>query len=211
GGVLMGMKVARELMAKSTAIVNPERHLCPLHDPAVSRMASSKVTVMQETGVTPPNPSRTLCLEQRFAFQIDSESKIMNVETIREFCLAFPHAKENLQWGDDLCFKVRGKIFAIVSLDDPRLCFKCTPGTFSDLIEREDIHPAPYVGRYMRVMLNRLDAVGWSELKHLILQSYEMVAAKVPRRPARRNSFVKRRVGRALLSANSTQESKPRI
>jgi hypothetical protein len=34
----------------------------------------------------------------------------MNVEAIREFCLAFPKAKENLQWGDDLCFKVGGKI-----------------------------------------------------------------------------------------------------
>jgi len=104
----------------------------------------------------------------------------MNVDTIREFCLAFPQAKENLQWGDDLCFKIGGKIFAIVSLDNPRLCFKCTPESFADLIEREDIHPAPYVGRYKWVMLDRLDAVAWSELKYLILQSYEMVAAKAP-------------------------------
>ncbi|HEY1678223.1 MAG TPA: MmcQ/YjbR family DNA-binding protein [Candidatus Sulfotelmatobacter sp.] len=50
----------------------------------------------------------------------------MNVDEIRKFCLAFPGAGENLQWGDDLCFKVRGKIFAIVSLDSARLCFKCT-------------------------------------------------------------------------------------
>jgi predicted DNA-binding protein (MmcQ/YjbR family) len=108
----------------------------------------------------------------------------MNVDTIREFCLAFPQAKENLQWGDDLCFKVRGKIFATVTLDNPRLCFKCTPETFADLIEREDIHPAPYVGRYKWVMLDRLDAVGWSELKDLIQQSYEMVAAKAPGKKA---------------------------
>jgi predicted DNA-binding protein (MmcQ/YjbR family) len=36
----------------------------------------------------------------------------MNVDTIREFCLEFPEATENLQWGDDLCFKISGKIFA---------------------------------------------------------------------------------------------------
>jgi predicted DNA-binding protein (MmcQ/YjbR family) len=106
----------------------------------------------------------------------------MNVDAIREFCLAFPQATENLQWGDDLCFKIGGKIFAIVSLDNPRLCFKCTPEIFAELIEREDIHPAPYVGRYKWVMLDRLDAVPWEELRQLIRQSYEMVAAKAPKK-----------------------------
>ena len=92
--------------------------------------------------------------------------------------MAFPEAKENLQWGDELCFKVRGKIFVILGLDNPRLCFKCTPETFAQLIEREDIRPAPYVGRYQWVMLDRLDAVRWDELQELIRDSYQRVAAK---------------------------------
>ncbi len=104
----------------------------------------------------------------------------MTVDSIRAYCLSFPRATENLQWGDDLCFKIGGKIFVIVGLDNPRLCFKCTPEIFAELIEREDIHPAPYVGRYKWVMLDRLDAVRWEELEELIRQSYEMVAAKVP-------------------------------
>jgi predicted DNA-binding protein (MmcQ/YjbR family) len=104
----------------------------------------------------------------------------MKLDSIREFCLSFPQATENLQWGDDLCFKIAGKIFAIIGVDNPRLCFKCTPDTFAELIEREDIHPAPYVGRYKWVMLDRLDAVGWDELRELIGASYAMVAAKVP-------------------------------
>jgi predicted DNA-binding protein (MmcQ/YjbR family) len=106
----------------------------------------------------------------------------MNVEVIREFCLAFPQATETLQWGDDLCFKIGGKIFAIVGLDNPRLCFKCTPDSFAELIEREDIRPAPYVGRYKWVMLDRLNAVPWDELRDLIGQSYEMVAANAPKK-----------------------------
>src|SRR5271166_5928241 len=110
----------------------------------------------------------------------------MNVDAIREFCLAFPAATEKLQSGDDLCFKIRGKIFAIVGPDNPRLCFKCTPETFAELIEREDIRPAPYVGRYKWVMLDRLDAVGWDELRELIGESYEMVAAKAPVKKVRR-------------------------
>jgi predicted DNA-binding protein (MmcQ/YjbR family) len=102
----------------------------------------------------------------------------VKVDTIREFCLSFPHATEKLQWGDELCFKIGGKIFVMLGLDNPRLCFKCTPEIFAELIEREDIRPAPYVGRYKWVMLDRLDAVGWNELQELIRQSYEMVAAK---------------------------------
>jgi predicted DNA-binding protein (MmcQ/YjbR family) len=118
----------------------------------------------------------------------------MNCETIREFCLTFPRATEKLQWGDDLCFKIGGKIFAIVGLDNPRLCFKCTPDAFAELIEREDIRPAPYVGRYKWVMLDRLDAVGWSELRELIQQSYEMVVAKAPKnkRKAKKKKVQKR-------------------
>ncbi len=106
----------------------------------------------------------------------------MNVDSIRAYCMAFPQATEKLQWGDDLCFKIGGKIFAILGLDNPRLCFKCAPDVFADLIEREDIRPAPYVGRYKWVMLDRLDAVGEEELEDLIRQSYEMVSAKAPKK-----------------------------
>ena len=106
----------------------------------------------------------------------------MDIEDIRKYCLAFPQATEKLQWGDALCFKVRGKMFAVAGLDDLRLTFKCTPDAFAELIEREGIRPAPYVGRYKWVMLDRLDALPGSELKELIRQSYEMVEAGAPRR-----------------------------
>jgi predicted DNA-binding protein (MmcQ/YjbR family) len=105
----------------------------------------------------------------------------VNIDSIRAYCLAFPRATEKLQWGDDLCFKIAGKIFAMLGLDNPRICFKCAPEVFLELIEREDIHPAPYVGRYKWVMLDRLDAVSDAELETLIQQSYAMVAAKAPK------------------------------
>jgi|SRR5580658_1010226 predicted DNA-binding protein (MmcQ/YjbR family) len=117
---------------------------------------------------------------------------LMNVDAIREYCLGFDQATEKLQWVDNLCFKVGGKIFAIVGLDNPRICFKCTPETFGELIEREDLRPAPYLGRYKWVMLDRLEALGWNELRELIGRSYEMVAAnavgKVAGTPARKKA-----------------------
>lgn len=105
----------------------------------------------------------------------------MNVDSLRQYCLAFPQATENLQWGDDLCFKVGGKIFAILNLESvpPQLCCKCTAEKFAELCEHEDIVPAPYVGRYKWVLLQRLDVLSDEELEDLIRQSYAMVAAKV--------------------------------
>jgi predicted DNA-binding protein (MmcQ/YjbR family) len=104
----------------------------------------------------------------------------MNVDSVRGYCLSFPQARENLQWGGTLCFKVAGKIFATLSLDSvpPRLCLKCTPEKFAELCEQEGIGPAPYVGRYKWVLLERLNVLRDEELNDLIRQSYEMVSAK---------------------------------
>ncbi len=72
-----------------------------------------------------------------------------------------------------------------------RVCFKCDPETFAELTEREGIVPAPYVGRYKWVLLERLDAVTGAELRSLIEQSYEMVTAKT-RNAARRRRITKK-------------------
>jgi len=121
----------------------------------------------------------------------------MNSESIRKYCLSFPQATENLQWEDDLCFKIGGKIFAMLGLDSvpQRMCFKCTAEKFAELCELDGIRPAPYVGRYKWVMLDRLDAVGDEELKELIQQSYELVAAKA--KSGRKTSKRRRSSGRS--------------
>ena len=119
----------------------------------------------------------------------------MNVDGIRKYCLTFAQATENLQWGDDLCFKIRGKIFVTLALTSvpPKLCFKCTPETFGELLEREGIRPAPYVGRYKWVILDRLDALPTDELQDFIRQSFEMVAAKAPGRASSRSDGGKKK------------------
>lgn len=120
----------------------------------------------------------------------------MDVESIRSYCLSFPQATENLQWGDDLCFKIGGKIFVTLGLDHRCMCFKCVPEKFAELVEPEHIRPAPYVGRYKWVMLNRLDALRDDELQELIQQSFEMAAAKAPKNshPVRKKGTVKGKI-----------------
>ena len=132
----------------------------------------------------------------------------MNVDQIRAYCLSFPSTAENLQWGDQLCFKVGGKIFSMLGLDTPRLCFKCTGESFAEFIERPDIRPAPYVGRYKWIMLDRLSAEADFELEELIRQSYEMVAAKAPKQVRAQPKSPKRKrspVGRRASSPKRTR------
>ena len=119
----------------------------------------------------------------------------MDVESIQCFCLSFLDATENLQWGEDLCFKVRGKIFAVLDLGSvpQRLSLKCSPEKFAELTELEGIIPAPYVGRYKWVLLERLSVLPAPELKELIRESYAMVASKTKVKTASRGA---RRVGR---------------
>ncbi len=61
-------------------------------------------------------------------------------------------------------------------------------GEIAELVEQEEIIPAPYLGRYKWVLLQRLDILREEELEDLIRESYEMVAAKtkVKKKPARK-------------------------
>ena len=112
-----------------------------------------------------------------------------DVDWIRKFCLSFPEVAEDMPWGDDLCFKIRGKIFVGLVLSDgrfPRMTLKCSPESFHELLEIEGISPAPYVGRYKWIQLASSNLLPASDLESLIRKSYEMVAAKAPRsKPAR--------------------------
>ena len=107
----------------------------------------------------------------------------MDVDALRHFCLSFPQAKETLQWGENLCFKVGGRIFAILNLGavPQSVCFKCDPEKFAELLEIENVVPAPYLGRYKWVLVKRLDVLCGTELEELLGESYGMVVDKLPR------------------------------
>lgn len=109
----------------------------------------------------------------------------MTHESIRAFCLKLPGASENLQWGDDLVFKIAGKMFAVMGLGEHTeggIAFKCTPEEFAALIELEDVIPAPYLARAHWVRLRRFDALPPSELKKRLRNSYEIVIAGLPKK-----------------------------
>ena len=108
----------------------------------------------------------------------------MDIETIRQYCLGFPHTTEIVQWGADLCFKVDGKLFVVAAIEmvPPRLSFKCTPENFAELCERTGIIPAPYMARAQWVSLLGLNAVPDGELHDLIAESYRLVWERLPKK-----------------------------
>jgi predicted DNA-binding protein (MmcQ/YjbR family) len=108
----------------------------------------------------------------------------MDLDALRKLCLSFPGASEQIQWGDDLVFKVAGKMFAVTPLEPARvyLSFKVSREDFAELTERPGINPAPYLARAQWIALESPDAMPASELAGLLRDSYELVCAKLPRK-----------------------------
>lgn len=108
----------------------------------------------------------------------------MSVEWIRKCCMSFPHATEQVQWENDLLFKVGGKMFAATPLIPAPvfLSFKCTPEDFAALTERPGVIPAPYLARAQWMAMESEGALPAAEVKRLLRQSYDLVFAKLPKK-----------------------------
>jgi predicted DNA-binding protein (MmcQ/YjbR family) len=107
-----------------------------------------------------------------------------DIDWVRDLCLSFPHATEQVTWGADLTFRISGKIFAVTVLEPAKvwLSFKCSAENFAELTERAGIIPAPYLARAQWVALETRDALSREELATLLRESYDFVFAKLPRR-----------------------------
>jgi predicted DNA-binding protein (MmcQ/YjbR family) len=118
----------------------------------------------------------------------------MNVEELRKICLGFAGTTEQIQWGNDLLFKVGGKMFAVTALEPAPvwLSFKTSPEQFVELTERPGIIPAPYLARAKWIALENREAVTRQELVELLRISYDMVVEKLPRKV--KESLLKPRV-----------------
>jgi predicted DNA-binding protein (MmcQ/YjbR family) len=108
----------------------------------------------------------------------------MNVDWIRERCLSFPYAAEQVTWGSDLTFRVAGKMFAVTVLEPAPVwvSFKCSPEDFAELTERSNIIPAPYLARAQWVALESKDALSADELTDYLRKSYDLIFAKLPKK-----------------------------
>lgn len=107
----------------------------------------------------------------------------MNIDQLRKICTEFPGVTEQIQWEDNLVFKVGGKMFAVAPLEPARLwlSLKADPEEFVDLTERPGIIPAPYLARAKWVAIETPETLTTTEVAGLLRKSYELVLAKLPR------------------------------
>jgi len=108
----------------------------------------------------------------------------VKLEWVRRYCMAMPHATEEVLWGNNLVFKIGGKMFAVLALEPERVClaFKCSPEDFAELVERPNIIPAPYSARAKWVALETPEALERAELQKFVTGAYELIFAKLPRK-----------------------------
>jgi predicted DNA-binding protein (MmcQ/YjbR family) len=108
----------------------------------------------------------------------------MNLQRLRQLCLALPGATEQIQWGADLVFKVGGRMFCAACTDVAPVVtsFKCDDEAFAELCERDGIIPAPYLARAKWVALERWDALDDREYPSLIERAYDLVKQKLPKK-----------------------------
>jgi predicted DNA-binding protein (MmcQ/YjbR family) len=107
-----------------------------------------------------------------------------NIDWVREHCLSFPNATEQVTWGADLTFRIGGKIFAVTVLEPAAvwLSFKCSAENFAELTERAGIIPAPYLARAQWVAMESKEALPKQELGSLLREAYELILAKLPKK-----------------------------
>lgn len=106
----------------------------------------------------------------------------MDIEQLRDYCLSLPGAEESFPFGEDvLAFKIKGKIFLLVSLSEQPLSFnvKCEPERALSLREE---YTAVLPGYHMnKKHWNTVIVDGSlykSQLLKMIDHSFELVSRK---------------------------------
>jgi predicted DNA-binding protein (MmcQ/YjbR family) len=108
----------------------------------------------------------------------------LNIEEIRDYCLAKPGVTEGLPFGEDtLVFKVGEKLFLLASISqNSSFNVKCDPERAIELRER---HPEVQTGYHMNKKhwntVRTNGGLSRRELCHMIDHSYELVLKGLPK------------------------------
>jgi predicted DNA-binding protein (MmcQ/YjbR family) len=109
----------------------------------------------------------------------------MNSESFRAHSLSKTAATEGTPFGpDNIVFKVRGKMFALLALDEvpPRVNLKCDPDLALELRDRyEQVEPGYHMNKkhWNTIVLDGV--IPEREVRKMIDHSYELVVQSLPR------------------------------
>jgi predicted DNA-binding protein (MmcQ/YjbR family) len=109
----------------------------------------------------------------------------MNAESFRAYCLAKKAATDGMPFGpDNIVFKVKGKMFALLALDEIPLAvnLKCDPDLALELRDRyEQVEPGYHMNKkhWNTVVLDGV--IPDNEVRKMIDHSYDLVVESLPK------------------------------
>ncbi len=108
----------------------------------------------------------------------------MNIEDIRDYCLAKLGVKEGLPFGEDtLVFKIGEKIFLLISISNPtHFNVKCDPEWAIELRElHNEIKPGYHMNKKHWNTIHTDGALTRQQLCNMIDHSYDLVFKSLPK------------------------------
>ena len=100
----------------------------------------------------------------------------MNLEEIRAYCLSLPYVKEEVKWGNDLCFTLAGNMFFVSNLKSTFcVSLKINDEDFAPLSNKPNVIPAPYLARYKWIQITNEHVFSLKEWETRISESYELI------------------------------------
>src|SRR5215470_13812290 len=124
----------------------------------------------------------------------------MDSVDFREYCLSKPNVTEGTPFGETvLVFKVGGKMFALMSVDEvPATAnLKCEPDLALELRDRyEQVRPGYHMNKKHWNTVEIESGIPEAELRRMIDHSYDLVVQSQQRAIARLRSAIARRHAR---------------
>ena len=75
----------------------------------------------------------------------------MKLENLVEYCRSLPYIVEDIKWGNDLVFSIKGgKMFCVFGFESDvytGMSFKVDDHRFLEMTDRPQFTPAPYMAR----------------------------------------------------------------
>jgi predicted DNA-binding protein (MmcQ/YjbR family) len=104
------------------------------------------------------------------------------LRAVRGILEALPGQTHQVQWGDNLVYKVGGKMFAVLSREEgvANVSFKADDDDFRALSRRPGLRPAPYLARAKWVMATDLNRFPLKDLRAWLREAYAIVRARLP-------------------------------
>ena len=108
----------------------------------------------------------------------------MNIEELRKICLSLPSVTEDINWDNNLCFSIGGKMFLICGLDQNPLTasFKVNEEDFVKFSNTEGFKPAPYLARYKWIYSSDVSQMNKKQWEVIIKNSYDLIRSKLPKK-----------------------------